>query len=107
PPRRPKAGPLINYRSEDRRFSQGRCLVPASFFFEYTGAKSPKTRWRFTKIGEDWFCFAGLWRRIDTPSGPQDAFTLLTCAPGPDVSPIHDRQPVVLDRAQWSAWLDP
>ncbi|MDR3512399.1 MAG: SOS response-associated peptidase [Caulobacteraceae bacterium] len=106
PPSRPKAGPVINFRSEGRQFGQGRCLVPASHFFEYTGTKSPKTKWRFTRTGEDWFCFAGLWRRSSTPNGPLDAFTLLTCEPGPDVAPIHNRQPVVLEPAQWSAWLD-
>ena len=35
-----------------------------------------------------------------------EAFTLLTTAPGPDVSPIHDRQTVVLERADWLAWLE-
>jgi putative SOS response-associated peptidase YedK len=35
-----------------------------------------------------------------------EAFTLLTTAPGPDVAPIHDRQMVVLDRSDWSAWLE-
>jgi len=53
---------------------------------------------------EDWFCFAGLWRPA-TDDTPQ-AFTLLTTAPGPDVAPIHDRQMVVLERADWAAWLD-
>jgi putative SOS response-associated peptidase YedK len=62
PPARPKGPPVINFRSEGRRFPVGRCLVPASHFFEFTGTKSPKTKWKFTKIGEDWFCFAGLWR---------------------------------------------
>jgi len=39
---------------------------------------------------------------------PEDgeAFTLLTTAPGPDVAPIHDRQMVVLNRSEWSAWLE-
>jgi putative SOS response-associated peptidase YedK len=32
-PGRPKAGPVINFRSEGRRFPNGRCLVPASHFF--------------------------------------------------------------------------
>ena len=41
-PGRPKAGPVINFRSEGRRFPTGRCLVPASHFYEFTGAKSPK-----------------------------------------------------------------
>src|SRR5438067_2472335 len=47
----------------------------------------PKTKWKFTKAGEDWFCFAGLWRPM--PQGGE-AFTLLTTDPGPDVVPIHD-----------------
>jgi putative SOS response-associated peptidase YedK len=64
--------------------------------------KSPKTKWKFSKAGEDWFCFAGLWRPM--PQGGE-AFTLLTTEPGPDVAPIHDRQMVILERSDWSAWL--
>jgi putative SOS response-associated peptidase YedK len=45
----------------------------------------------------------GLWRPM--PQGCE-AFTLLTTAPGPDVAPIHDRQTVILDRSDWSAWLE-
>ncbi len=104
PPGRPKGAPIINFRSEGRRFPKGRCIIPASHFFEFRGTKSPKSKWRFTKAGEDWFCFAGLWRpaTADVP----EAFTLLTTAPGPDVAPIHDRQMVVLERADWLAWLE-
>lgn len=103
-PGRPKAGPVINFRSEGRRFPNGRCLVPASHFFEFTGTKAPKAKWKFTKTGEEWFCFAGLWRPAtgDTP----EAFTILTTAPSPDVAPIHDRQMVILERNDWAAWLD-
>ena len=102
PPARPKGAPVINFRSEGRRFPKGRCLIPASHFFEFTGKKSPKSKWKFTKIGEDWLCFAGLWR----PTDAGEAFTLLTTEPGPDVAPIHDRQMVIVDRADWVAWLD-
>ena len=104
-PGRPKAPPVINFRSDGRRFADSRrCLVPASHFFEFTGTKSPKSKWRFTKAGEDWFCFAGLWRPAvgDTPQ----AFTILTTEPGPDVAPIHNRQVVILERTDWTAWLD-
>jgi putative SOS response-associated peptidase YedK len=38
--------------------------------------------------------------------GSGEAFTILTTAPGPDIAPIHNRQLVVLDRADWLAWLD-
>lgn len=104
PPAKPKGAPVINFRSEGRRFPKGRCLVPASHFFEFTGTKSPKSKWRFTKAGEDWFCFAGLWRPM--PDGAGEAFTLLTTEPGPDVAPIHNRQMVVLERQAWQAWLN-
>ena len=104
PPAKPKGAPIINFRSEKRHFPVGRCLVPASHFFEFTGTKSPKDKWKFTKADEDWFCFAGLWR--PTPENEGEAFTLLTVDPGPDVAPYHNRQVVVLDREDWLAWLD-
>jgi putative SOS response-associated peptidase YedK len=63
-----------------------------------------KSKWKFTKAGEGWFCFAGLWRPM--PDGAADAFTLLTTEPGPDVAPIHNRQMVVLERSDWLAWLN-
>jgi hypothetical protein len=80
PPPRPKASAVINFRSENRHFPKGRCLIPASHFFEFNGAKSPKSKWQFTKAGGGWFCFAGLWREFpDDEKG--DAFTLLTTEP--------------------------
>jgi putative SOS response-associated peptidase YedK len=104
PPGRPKAGPIINYRSEGRRFQNRRCLVPANAFYEFTGSKYPKAKWRFTLAGAEWFCFAGLWRPAADDVG--ESFTLLTTEPGPDVAGIHDRQMVVLRPNDWRAWLD-
>ena len=105
----PKTRRLVfNMRSEGRKFSR-RCLVPASCFYEFTApepgqAKGRKTKWRFTLAGADWFCIAGTWRPADEAT--PEAFSMLTCEPGPDVAPYHDRQVVVLDRASWAAWLD-
>ena len=104
PPARPKSAPVINFRSEGRHFPVGRCLVPASHFFEFTGTRSPKAKWNFTKTGEDWFLFAGLCRPMS--GGEVEAFTLLTTEPGPDVVPIHNRQMVVLEQPDWLALLD-
>ena len=53
------------------------------------------------------FAFPGLWDHADTADGPIDSFTLLTSAPGPNRAPYHNRQPVILERAQWPEWLDP
>lgn len=101
PPSRPKAPLVINMRGEGRRFEHGRCLVPASHFYEFTGIKSPKIRWRFTKADAAWFCIAGV---FGGPGG--EAFSMLTAPPGEDVAPIHNRQVVVLERQDWRGWLD-
>jgi hypothetical protein len=51
--------------------------------------KSPKSKWKFTKAGEEWSCLAGLWRPM--PDSAAEAFALSTTASGPDVAPIRDR----------------
>ncbi|UZK65378.1 SOS response-associated peptidase [Sphingomonas sp. M1-B02] len=104
--------PVYNFRSEGRRFKTGRCLIVADGFYEFTEApldaegKKPKRKqkWLFTKRTEPWFCIAGLWR-ADPQVG--EAYTMLTTSPGPDILPYHDRQIVVLERADWAEWLDP
>ena len=91
-------GPIINFRSEGRTFGRGRCLVPASGFFEFTGAKAPKSKWSFEAADGGFLAIAGLIR--------DDRFTLLTGEPGPDIAPYHHRQIVILPRRDWAAWLD-
>lgn len=96
----PGRAPVINFRSEGRRFPVGRCLIPADGFYEFTGSKSPKSKWLFTRAdGSDLFCIAGLVR--------EDRFTMLTCEPGPDIAPYHNRQIVILPKRRWAAWLGP
>jgi len=103
----PNGKPVYNFRSEGRELASGRCLIPADGFYEFTDPadkkKKRKDKWLFTKIGEPWFCIAGLWR-LDKAIG--EAFTMLTLPPGPDIKPYHDRQIAILDRKDWAAWLD-
>ena len=103
----PSGKPVYNFRSENREFASGRCLVVADGFYEFTTHTDPKSKrkhkWLFTKEGESWFCIAGLWRSSDVG----EAFTMLTTEPGPDVAPYHNRQIVVLERGDWARWLDP
>jgi putative SOS response-associated peptidase YedK len=82
-------------------------LIIADGFYEFTDPadkKKRKDKWLFTKKGEPWFCLAGIWRANETVG---EAFTMLTMPPGPDIAPYHDRQIVILERADWAAWLDP
>ena len=103
----PSGKPVYNFRSENREFASGRCLIVADGFYEFTAPtdRNPKRKhkWLFTKAGESWFCIAGLWRSADGG----EAFVMLTTEPGPDVAPYRNRQIVVLERSDWRAWLDP
>lgn len=99
-----KGGPVFNFRSEGRSFdNSNRCLLPASAFFEFTGKKYPKAKYRFTLTSAPFMAIAGLWREGQGNHPP--AFTMLTTEPGPDVAPIHDRQIVVLQPPDWAAWI--
>ncbi len=104
----PGKRPIYNYRSDGRDLCKGRCLIPIDAFYEFTTPEDPKAKhkvkWAFRLAGHDWFCIAGLWR-TDPQIG--EAFTMLTCEPGPDIAPYHSRQVVVLGRSDWAAWLDP
>jgi putative SOS response-associated peptidase YedK len=64
----------------------------------------PEDEVEIHEAGRRLVLFAGLWRRM--PGGSGEAFTILTTEPGPDVTPIHNRQVVVLDRKDGFAWLD-
>lgn len=104
----PNKRPVYNFRSEGREFSSNRCLIIADGFYEFTNPKDPKKKrkdkWLFTKRGERFFCIAGIWRK--TPE-IDEAFTMLTMEPSPDIAPYHDRQIVILEREVWGDWLDP
>jgi putative SOS response-associated peptidase YedK len=108
----PNGAPVFNFRSESRSFERAkRCLIPADGFYEFTAPRERKEKhkdkhkdkWLFTMNGTDLFGIAGVWR-AGAAKG-EDAWTMLTCAPGPDVAPYHDRQVVVLAPDKWAAWL--
>ena len=106
PPPKPKAGPVINFRSEGRSFGNGprggRCLVPVSGFYEFTGDRYPKTRWKLAAAdGAPLLMLAAVWRG----EAGAEAFSLLTAAPGPDVAPYHTRGVLPLPPDAWADWL--
>lgn len=100
--------PVYNFRSDGRDLIAGRCLIPVDTFYEFTAPadakQKRKDKWAFRLVGHDWFCIAGLLRNTAEVG---EAFTMLTCPPGPDIAPYHARQVVVLGRDNWARWLDP
>lgn len=88
-----------------------RCLVPVNAFYEWTGAKGAKTRWRITRVDEPLFALAGLWEWWREKAAPDDVgvetFTIVTRAANAQIAPVHDRMPVVVLPDAYDAWLDP
>jgi putative SOS response-associated peptidase YedK len=102
----PTGKPVYNFRSDGREFTSGRCIVPASGFYEFTTPADPKQkrkdRWLFRLPGDELIGIAGLVRS----AGSGEAFTLLTTPPSEDVQPYHNRQIAILPPNRWQDWLD-
>ncbi len=94
-------------RAEERVFENrdrtGRCLVPVSGFYEFTGETYPKTRWIFRDPELPFVALAAVWRAGE--AGEAAAFSLLTTEPGADVAPYHDRGVIPVRPDRWADWL--
>jgi putative SOS response-associated peptidase YedK len=81
-----------------RPLLEKRCVVPASAYFEWRTAEDGKKRknriWTESAAA---FAMAGL--------TDGERFTVVTCAPSPDVAHIHDRMPVILGPSTIDTWL--
>lgn len=90
-----------------------RCLIPADGFYEWLKLEPEKKRglkqpWRLTVDGGEVFTMAGLWTRWQPDKGPAlESYTIITTTANNVVARIHDRMPVIVDRDDRAAWLDP
>ena len=84
-------------------FRQGRCLVPASGFYEWQTIAGQKHPWYLRPTDADLFGLAGitsLWKGVRSVS-------LITTTPNELMQPIHDRMPVIVTPQDYAHWLDP
>ncbi|MFZ0695179.1 MAG: SOS response-associated peptidase, partial [Alphaproteobacteria bacterium] len=86
-------------------FKSRRCLVPADGFYEWQKVGSRKQPYRITMKDDGLFAFAGLWERWER-DGVIESFTIIVTEANELMKPIHDRMPVILDPADYAAWLD-
>lgn len=86
-----------------------RCIIPASYYFEWAHFKSPDGR---EKTGDrfaiqpsgctlTWLC--GLYRI----ENGYPVFVILTKAPTVELSKIHDRMPLMLPKNRIEDWINP
>jgi putative SOS response-associated peptidase YedK len=91
-------------------FKRRRCIVPASGFYEWRAEPGHKGKqpYHITRADGDSLSFAGLWDRWQKGDATRlETFTIVVGDAHPDVRKIHDRSPVILERDQFSRWLDP
>jgi putative SOS response-associated peptidase YedK len=90
-------------------FKQRRCIVPASGFFEWTGAKAQRQPHLFTAAdGSPLLAFAGLWDRWKDPASGEYLLscTIIVSGASAWMEPYHDRMPVLLEAKDFDGWLD-
>jgi putative SOS response-associated peptidase YedK len=109
---------MINARAETvaekpafrAAFKARRCVVPASGFYEWKRqGRGPKQPYLIQRRDGQPMGFAGLWETWADPATGEvvTTCTIVTCAPNELMAELHDRMPVILDPADYDAWLDP
>jgi putative SOS response-associated peptidase YedK len=99
---------LINARGETvaskpsfrESFRSRRCIVPVSGFYEWK--KPERQPFYFQMSDSKPFVLAGLWDKW----GDVESFTVITTTANALVAPLHDRMPVILEKADLGLWLD-
>ncbi|HKU46639.1 MAG TPA: SOS response-associated peptidase [Burkholderiales bacterium] len=94
-------GKFVNLRAETvlAKFgASGRCLVPASGFYEWQGSAGRKQPYYFFPQDQSLLALAAVWER--------ETFSLITTEPDAVVGKVHDRMPLILARESYGAWLD-
>ena len=108
-------GPLlINARSETiakkPAFSNAsrarRCLIPCSGFYEWSkDLEGNKIPWFISRNDNAPMVFGGIWQEWSDESGKIKTCAIVTTASNSNLSKIHHRLPLVLERSDWGLWL--
>ncbi len=89
-----------------RAFDRKRCLVPADGFYEWNTAGKVKTPYFIRRSDGKRLAMAGLYEVWHGPDGDVPTFTVVTTDANEQMTFFHERMPVILDEADWDAWLD-
>jgi putative SOS response-associated peptidase YedK len=91
-------------------FRYRRCLVPADGFYEWQAVPGSRVKQPYF-IGlrdQEPMALAGLWERWQSPQEDElESCSIIVTDANDLMRPIHDRMPVILDPADWNAWLNP
>jgi len=86
--------------------AQRRCLVPADAFYEWRAEADGKQPFAIARQDGQPLAFAGLWEGWRAPDGTAlRTYTIVTTGANAPMRALHERMPVILEPADWEAWL--
>ena len=86
----------------------GRCIIPATGFYEWKTSGNQKFPYYFRMKSQEMFGMAGLCDSWMAPDGRIVwSFAIITTCPNSMVHPLHNRMPAILKRDDEKEWLDP
>ena len=88
-------------------FRRRRCLIPADGFYEWRTVGKHKQPYCIAPSDGAPFAFAGLWERWEQDETVVESCTIVITTANATITPLHDRMPVILARADEALWLDP
>jgi len=88
-------------------FKARRCLIPASGYYEWKHEGKAKRPHFIHPAHGELFAFAGLWDVWAKGAAPVESCSIITTAANEATRHLHERMPVILDRAHFAVWLDP
>ena len=86
-------------------FQQRRCLILADGFYEWQGQRGSKQPYRFERVDQEPYAYAGLWETWSGNGETLSTCTILTCDANDVVSKVHDRMPVMLTQEAEATWI--
>ena len=89
-------------------FRRHRCIIPASGYYEWIARPDGKQPYFMSAADGGVLSFAGLWDRWKNPETGELApsCTIIVTGANELTRPIHDRMPVLLDKADFEPWLN-
>lgn len=87
-------------------YKKRRCLIPTTGFYEWHATAKGKQPYFIGMQDKSLFAFAGLWEYWEGHETIH-SFTIITTVANKLIADIHERMPVIVDKENFSTWLDP
>jgi len=105
---------LINARAETvatlptfrDAFARRRCIVPIDGFYEWQVRPEGKQPHAIVRADGRIMALAGIWEGWRGPDGQAiRSYAVVTTTAADSLGHLHERMPVILEEADWAAWL--